>query len=197
MKKIIRFTPRPATRLLYVLSLVVAVLVFPSVVMADTFTYTITWNTVPGNPTIMPEASFQFTVPSLATNNGTIPIDQVTVSGVGAPSDQNPALYGMNQFSIQLDTLVGGYSNVWLDVLSGTTSDITGPGTYSFLSTSLTGYWTPYPYTEPHYYFDTFTNYGGQVVVARNTIPVPEPGILILLGISMASIVGLRRRWKE
>ena len=27
--------------------------------------------------------------------------------------------------------------------------------------------------------------------------PVPEPGILILLGISMASIVGLRRWWKE
>jgi len=27
--------------------------------------------------------------------------------------------------------------------------------------------------------------------------PVPEPGILILLGISMVSIVGFRRRWKE
>ena len=28
-------------------------------------------------------------------------------------------------------------------------------------------------------------------------IPVPEPGILILLGISMASIVGLKRWWKD
>jgi hypothetical protein len=28
-------------------------------------------------------------------------------------------------------------------------------------------------------------------------VPVPEPGILILLGISMASIAGLRRWWKE
>jgi choice-of-anchor C domain-containing protein len=27
--------------------------------------------------------------------------------------------------------------------------------------------------------------------------PVPEPGILILLGISMASVVGLRRWWKD
>jgi len=30
-----------------------------------------------------------------------------------------------------------------------------------------------------------------------HVIPTPEPGILILLGISMASVVGLKRWWKE
>jgi hypothetical protein len=33
--------------------------------------------------------------------------------------------------------------------------------------------------------------------VYTGTTPVPEPGILILLGLSMVSIAGLRRWWKE
>jgi len=36
-----------------------------------------------------------------------------------------------------------------------------------------------------------------EVLQAPTITSVPEPGILILLGISMASVVGLRRWWKE
>jgi hypothetical protein len=43
------------------------------------------------------------------------------------------------------------------------------------------------------------TNYKTPAFDVNGTIAstVPEPGILILLGISMASVVGLRRWWKE
>ncbi len=33
--------------------------------------------------------------------------------------------------------------------------------------------------------------------IAVGNVAVPEPGILILLGLSMMSVAGLRRRWKE
>jgi hypothetical protein len=36
-----------------------------------------------------------------------------------------------------------------------------------------------------------------EVLEAPDITAVPEPGILILLGISMASVVGLRRWWKD
>ena len=39
-------------------------------------------------------------------------------------------------------------------------------------------------------------NYSVDNIMYR-TIPVPEPSLIVLLGISIASVVGLRRRWKE
>jgi hypothetical protein len=38
---------------------------------------------------------------------------------------------------------------------------------------------------------------GGKQLLITKAQPVPEPGILILIGLSMASIAGLRRWWKE
>ena len=38
---------------------------------------------------------------------------------------------------------------------------------------------------------------GGEELVITLAQAVPEPGTLVLLGISMVSIVGLRRMWKE
>lgn len=46
--------------------------------------------------------------------------------------------------------------------------------------------------------FQHFTVSGPVDIDVRSDVEaVPEPGILILLGISMASIVGLKRRWKD
>jgi len=56
----------------------------------------------------------------------------------------------------------------------------------------------------PHtlqFYLETHTpgapNQAAWAYVDAVSVAVPEPGILILLGISMASVVGLRRWWKD
>ena len=63
------------TRLLCLVSLVAA-LSLATPLRADTYQYTVTWN---GVVNIMPTASFQFTVSTLAASNGTIPLGQVKI----------------------------------------------------------------------------------------------------------------------
>ena len=82
---------------------------------------------------------------------------------------------------------------------AGTGQIITGFDVISSLSNIAFGQYSWQD--QDRYPIDSITmNQRGLEVVgvpSTTSSPVPEPGILILLGISMASIVGLRRWWKE
>lgn len=181
-------------RLIRVALIAAALLLVPFQASAD-YVYTVNWNMIPGNPTIMPQATFQFSVPSLATSNGTIPLNQITILNdpCGGISDPNPALYGVNTFSITLNCLVGGYANLWKETLYGTTANITGPGTYNFTYTNLSTFGTygNYDINSQHFFYANFENYGGSVTVTQSQ--VPEPATFCILGTGLLAI-GLVRR---
>ena len=95
------------------------------------------------------------------------------------------------------------FASSWIYVLTGQVGIGTGNdgNTHLDILTSGTGYWeflqAPNGIS-PANEFIIYSFNGPAEFYAENAgVTVPEPGILILLGISMASVVGLRRRWKD
>ena len=86
----------------------------------------------------------------------------------------------------------------WVNV---TVSEYNGAPNYG-VAVAYTGknQWAQGGWNGPFDHYGTYVNPdGGKEFTLSEYTPtaVPEPGILILLGISMASVAGLRRWWKD
>ncbi len=161
-----------------------ACLIFCSLLPAASFPDTVLKTTVTWNATAYsPETSYYLVTTGLpsgiyfnpsptcgASGQPTCVVTVLSAPGCSTGTQCGNFTFNSNTFGAELGSSLQGY------LFSGTTENITSPGTYSFTSSSL-------EYSQPGFN-TTLTNIGGEVTVSA----APEPSSWALL---VAGMVGL------